>query len=371
MSQPVKNGASSDVLSTSPGPSQVTFELSAQDMASIDADIASNQDLLNNHAQECCSFGLQMFTKARGLSDMAYVDLAVKDILQTVTDELSKQMKLIGVEDGQALKPAYDALITAKDGLVTKSEDLRTDSVSDMSDQLGRIDTYIKETKGKTEAEANTIGKGKKHEDNVHAIAKDWVKSFGGIADPCGSDNQPGDTVLEVPMPVGDSMRIVIEAKDEDDTARGTKWIDDRLLKSMQHRRCDTALWIAKKEGGLSPTQIGTWGPGKNTIGHWLATTIDNENTALTYLYAMELISRKKKLIAIGADIDLNRLQSFCLSIRGKLKKVQTINTKFGQISTLANEGKSEATDLRTEIRHDVTEIESIIKIAMIGGGAA
>ena len=170
-------------------------------------------------------------------------------------------------------------------------------------------------------------------------------------------------------MPVGDDMRIVIESKDEDDTARGIKSIDDRLVKAMQLRQCDTGLWICKTEGGLSPTQIGSWGQSKNSIGPWLATTVDNVTTALIYLRAMELVSRAKELDVEG-DIDLNALQNHCVTILGKMKKIQTVNTKFGQIVTLANEGKSEATELRTDVRDIVTEIESIIKVAMASGGA-
>ncbi|MED5350125.1 MAG: hypothetical protein VYB50_01385 [Candidatus Thermoplasmatota archaeon] len=225
------------------------------------------------------------------------------------------------------------------------------------------IDTYIKIKDGVEQAESNSPKKGASHEENVHSLAKKWVQSHGGSALHSGGDNNPGDHVLEVPMPNGTPMRIVIESKDES-TARGSKWISDKLFASMELRKCTTGLWISKTENGLSTTQIGNWGLGNNALGGWLATTVDNTSTALTYLRAMEIINRAKAIDS-EVDIDFKQLQEVCETIKNNVKKVQNIRTMAGQIINNASQINTEADDLRSQINADVTKIESMIKIAI------
>ena len=225
------------------------------------------------------------------------------------------------------------------------------------------IDTYIKVKDGVEQAESNSTKKGASHEENVHTIAKKWVESHGGSALHSGGDNNPGDHVLEVPMPSGPTMKIVIESKDES-TARGSKWISDKLFASMELRKCTTGLWISKTENGLSPTQIGDWGLGNNALGGWLATTVDNTSTALTYLRAMEIVNRAKAIDS-EVDIDFKQLKEVCETIKNSVKKVQNIRTMAGQIITNAGNIKTEADELRSQINADVTKIESMIKIAI------
>lgn len=438
MSKTATNGA----IQTDNAPVQVTFALTEKELAMVPSNIAEDQDKLNQFGHQSLLMHLRHIAEAAGLSDMSHVDQTAKETMRAIKEDAEaipdaikeKFVEVVGVEEGQALKPVFDAINTAATDLNSKADvlnntwnldsktstasvamDTMQSTITDMkelldegnansiqqaltqtltevtdedgilietlktvvedilepySDKIDDIETYIQEKHGESTVIAKTTLKGKPHELKVHLIAKDWVDTTGGTATHCGPDNQPGDTVLEVSMPVGDDMRIVIESKDEDDTARGIKSIDDKLVKAMQLRQCDTGLWICKTEGGLSPTQIGSWGQSKNSIGPWLATTVDNVKTALIYLRAMELVSRAKEL-DVEADIDLNALQSHCVAIRGKLKKIQTVNTKFGQIVSLANEGKSVATDLRTDVRDIVTEIESIIKVAMASEGAA
>ena len=48
----------------------------------------------------------------------------------------------------------------------------------------------------------------------------------------------------------------------------------------------------------------------------------------------------------------------------------QTINTKIGQAETLLSETKTVNGDMRTRVSNSVTEIQSIIKVALSSGGA-
>ena len=225
------------------------------------------------------------------------------------------------------------------------------------------LDSYIKVKDGIEQGEANTTKKGASHEENVHSIAKKWVESLGGTALHTGGDNKPGDHVLTVPMPAGGDMNLVVESKNES-TARGVKHLSDKMGKSMQYRKCSTGLWISKTEAGLSQTEIGTWGLGKNEFGDWLATTVDNVTTALTYLRAMEII-RRAKVADVEVNLDLQGLMTKCDEIRNSVKKVQDINTRAGQIQNTAGEITTIATNLRNEIRNDAADIESLIKAAI------
>lgn len=233
---------------------------------------------------------------------------------------------------------------------------------------LNEVSNYVKEQKGQAEAEANSTVKGGVFEDNVHIAVKQWVETLGGNATHTGPDNLPGDHVLVVPMPDDESMRIVVESKDET-TPRGSKWIGDRLLKAMTERDCDTALWVSKTQDGLSTTQIGCHGHGSNNLGDWSAATFDNLRTALTYLHAMEVINRAKSS-DIEADIDLKLLNGHCLTIRETLKMSQTINTKIGQAEMALSGAKTVNVGMRNKVSDSVTEIQSIIKVALSSGGA-
>ena len=83
----------------------------------------------------------------------------------------------------------------------------------------------------------------------------------------------------------------------------------------------------------------------------------------------MEVINRAKSS-DIEADIDLNVLNSHCLTIRDTLKMSQTINTRIGQAETALSGAKTGIVDMRNKVSDSVTEIQSIIKVALSSGGA-
>mgnify|MGYP001331524876 CR=1 FL=1 len=257
------------------------------------------------------------------------------------------------------------AAVAEEDGALANTvKDVIDEVLEDRLEELERIcnatDSYIKQKDVVEEVESGTTKKGGPYEEAVHIVAKGWVQMLGGTATHCGGDNQPGDHVLEVPMPTGVDMRIVIESKDES-TARGTVWIGKKLSKSMGYRKCENGLWACKTEKGLSSTDIGHWGLGTNELGNWLATTFENITTALTYLRAMEII-RRAKAADIATDLDLKLLMAKCGEIRDKVKAVQDIITAAGQINTNADKIREDAAQLRVKIRDDVAEIESLIK---------
>lgn len=418
----------------------VTFALSEKELAMVPSNIANDQAMLDDFGRRSLLWNCGLIAQASGQSDLAYVDLAISETLNSFANEAQELPNafraevehVFGVDEGQALEPLYtllvntsstliDAASTAKetwdfdsktstasvafDNLQTAVSDIGSlldpenpisiyafivdwkeslvdkDSphlqavdnavesrVEPLVTLLTEVTNYIKEQKGQAEAEANSPVKGAVFEDMVHIVVKQWAESLGGNATHTGPDNMTGDHVLVVPMLDDESMRIVVEDKDES-TARGSKWIGDRLLKAMTVRDCSTALWVSKTQDGLSTTQIGGLGHGGNNLGAWSAATFDNLRTALTYLHAMELINRAKSS-DVEANLDLNLLNSHCLTIRETVKMSQTINTKIGQAETLLSETKTVNGDMRTRVSNSVTEIQSIIKVALSSGGA-
>ncbi len=423
-----------------PGERTVAFTLSDKELAMVPSNIANNQDMLNDFARRSLMWNCGLIAQASGQSDLAYVDLAISETVNSFTNAANdlpaavrdEMQEVIGVDEGQAFEPLYTALSDTSDTLIDVANDLgqtwnldsktstasqaltnletKTNTITDLlnpnnpdsiyahlddvKDEMGADDSpvvkamddafqdkieplevlivevsnYIKEQKGQSDAEANSPVKGGVFEDIVHKEVKTWVETLGGSAIHTGPDNEPGDHVLAVPMLDDEPMRIVVESKDES-TARGSKWIGDRLLKAMINRECGTAVWVSKTQDGLSTTQIGSLGHGSNNLGAWSATTFDNLRTALTYLHAMELIKRVKSS-DIEADIDLNVLNNHCLTIRETLKMSQTINTKIGQAETSLAEAKTTTVDMRDKVSDSVTEIQSIIKVALSSGGA-
>jgi hypothetical protein len=281
------------------------------------------------------------------------VSLLDRDNPDSIYGHLDDVKNQMGGEDS----PLVVALIQA---LVAK--------IGPLEALITEVSNYIKEQKGKAEAEANSTVKGGIFEDMVHIDAKQWAETHGGNATHTGPDNKPGDHVLMVPMPEGEPMRIVIEDKDES-TPRGSKWIGDRLLKAMIERDCGTALWVSKTQDGLSATQIGPLGHGSNNMGPWSATTFDGLGTALTRLHAMELINRAKSS-DVEADFDLNLLKGHCLTIDETMKMSLTIGTKIGQAETSLSEAKTVNSDMRSKVSNSVTAIQSMIKVALSSGDA-
>ena len=437
MSKTPTNGA----IKINNAPVQVTFELSEKELAMVPSNIANDQAMLNDFGRRSLMWNCGLIAQASGQSDLAYVDLAISETMNsfsTEAQELPGSIRdeledVFGVEEGQAFEPIYSALDTTANTLIDAAVDLteawdldsksstaskafdnletQSNSIVDLLDRdnqdsiyahldevkaemgaedspvveaidnaievkieplvtlITEVSNYIKEQKGKSEAEANSTVKGGVFEDNVHIVVKQWVETLGGNATHTGPDNMPGDHVLVVPMLDDEPMRIVVEDKDES-TARGSKWIGDRLLKAMIERDCGTALWVSKTQDGLSTTQIGSLGHGSNNLGDWSAATFDNLRTALTYLHAMEVINRAKSS-DVEADIDLNVLNSHCVTIRETLKMSQTINTKIGQAETALSGAKTVNVDMRNKVSDSVTDIQSIIKVALSSGGAA
>jgi hypothetical protein len=141
----------------------------------------------------------------------------------------------------------------------------------------------------------------------------------------------------------------------------------------MDHRDCQTGLWITKTTHGLSEKQIGDWALSSNSKGPWLATTIDNIETALTRLWSEEAI-RRSKAADISTKLDakgLRALREKAETIDTLMGGIQNINTEAGKVVTGGNKIRDLATPLRTNVKNLVAEIQLIIKIAMSGGGAA
>ena len=417
----------------------VTFRLSDKELSMVPTNIANDQAMLNDFGRRSLLWNCGLIAQASGQSDLAYVDLAISETMnsfateaQELPDAFRTEIEdVVGVDEGQAFEPVYTLLTDTSGTLVDAATDLaetwdldsktspaslafgnletkantiaallnrdNQDSIyshlDEVKEEMGAEDSplveaidgiiedkikplrtlitevsnYIKEQKGKSEADANSTVKGETFEELVHIGVKQWAETLGGNAIHTGPDNKPGDHVLVVPMLDDEPMRIVVEDKHES-TARGSKWIGDRLLKAMTERDCGTALWVSKTQDGLSTTQIGNLGHGSNNLGPWSATTFDNLRTALTYRHAMEVINRAKSS-DVEADIDLNHLNGLCNTIKDTLKMGQTINTKIGQAEVALHGAKTVNAEMRDNVSHTVTEIQAIIKVALSSGG--
>ena len=110
----------------------VTFTLSDKELSMVPNNIAIDQAMLNDFGRRSLLWNCGLIAQASGQSDLAYVDLAISETMnsfateaQELPDAFRTEIEdVVGVDEGQAFEPVYTLLTDASDTLVDAATDL-------------------------------------------------------------------------------------------------------------------------------------------------------------------------------------------------------------------------------------------------------
>ena len=168
-----------------------------------------------------------------------------------------------------------------------------------------------------------------------------------------------GDVLLVLEDPDGNSLRVIIEARDQQ-SAYGRKVISDHLSAAMAKWEGNAAIYVSKTRAGLAK-EIGEWAEGNAGAGRWVACTHEHLRTAVRFLLMLEQLQR---LRGTAREVDGASIESQIQRIRTSLGKIKNIKTKATSIRDGANDIEGEADALRSDINDALSELEMALKVA-------
>jgi hypothetical protein len=281
---------------------------------------------------------------------------SVGKVMKTVSDMLDPARK----DSVQGSLELAIAKVTGEDGPLAKSvKAVVADAIKPLKDEVDALGKEIRGQEAAEEALMQTIEKGVPYEVEIVQRLQPWAKSVGAQVQHVGSDNRPGDIVIEFN---GNSisateLRLVIEARDRKN-AIGRKAIADELAVKMAERSANAAIYLSRSQEGLG-REVSDWCEGECDSGSWIATTDPHLQTAIRFLVVLQ---RLRSLHSHRAELDSAAIENQIQRIRTSLNRIKTINRKVTDVRSTAEEIGTEAGALRDEIREALIALEDGIR---------
>ena len=281
----------------------------------------------------------------------------------TIGKALSNLRELLDPQRKDSIQGSLDTAIqqvTAEGGPLAKTvKQVVVDSVKPLREE---VDALAKEVRGREAAEealAQTTHKGMTYEDRVVEILQGWASQFGGEVHHVGTDNQPGDVVVNITesSALGVSMTIVVEARDRT-TPSGRLAITKDMNTAMSTRSATAGIYVSRTQQGLGK-EIGEWAEGACEYGRFVACTHEHLITGLRLLIALEQLAKQK---TGTPNVDSASIAAQVLRVRTALGRIKNINTKVTDIRGSAEAIQSDAVALRDEIRDALAEVEEALR---------
>jgi hypothetical protein len=248
--------------------------------------------------------------------------------------------------------------LTSHDGALARTVQVTIETaLRPLREELDSLAKEIRGQEAAVEALAQTTAKGKTFEEEIVASLQPWARCVGGQVQHVGTDNQPGDIIVEIKEGLTVPMKIVIEAKDTQ-SPKGRKAIADVLVAAMAERGANAAVYLSRERHGLA-NEIGEWAEGECSCGSYVACTYEHLTTALRFLIAQRKLS---ELRASHQDVDSESILAQIARVRIALDRIKNINRKTNEIRGCAGDIEVEAATMRTEIRDALTTIEENMK---------
>ncbi|MHC5723052.1 MAG: hypothetical protein ACYTXY_02655 [Nostoc sp.] len=187
-----------------------------------------------------------------------------------------------------------------------------------------------------------------------------WSKLMGCEVNYVGTDNKPGDIIVNITSTsvVGTDLSIVIVARDRGSDAWGRKRISEHLTKAMTERQANAAIFLSHSREGLAQ-EIGEWAEGQSGQGGWVATTHEFLNTAIRFILIEQ---RLTALRAVQPEIDAIAVEDHIKRIHTTLKRITNINTHIKNLRQNTDAIATEVETLKQEIRDALQSIEDAIR---------
>jgi hypothetical protein len=280
----------------------------------------------------------------------------VGSALQRLRDLLDPQRN----DSVQATVQSAVKAVTGKDGELAATVKMTVeDALKSMRQELTNLSSAIHGQEMVEEALKNTTKKGQPYEEEVSSVLQMWAKGVGAQVQHVGSDNQPGDFVVDLcngsvsQLPI----RIVIEARDRQDKM-GSQRISQDLTVALAERKADVAVYVSKSAEGLAKA-VGDWAEGTCERGPWVACVHENLVTALRFLVVQMQL---KKLREAAPEIDSSEVQTQAAAIKTSLGRVKTIKSKITSLNSTSADIQKEIDDMKVEISAALGAIEDALR---------
>lgn len=273
--------------------------------------------------------------------------------LRVLTELLDPQRK----DSVQGSVLAAVQAVAATDGaLANVVNKTVADAVAPLATEVNRLALEFRGDHVAEEVLDKTTAKGATYEVHVLGTLSEWGRHTGARITHVGGDNRPGDIVIEVEDTAGDSLRIVVEARDRK-SGLGRKGISDCLEKALRERDCSAGIYLSQSVAGLT-NEIGEWAEGTATSGSFVATVDDHLVTAVRFLVVQRRISRMKEA---QREVDEAAMQTQLVRIKTALIRIATLKRRVGEVRSSADAIESESEALRVDIRGALLELEQAL----------
>src|SRR5581483_1773658 len=218
--------------------------------------------------------------------------------------------------------------LTSQDGALART--VQTTIEAALKPLREELDSLGKEIRGQdaaVEALAQTTAKGKTFEEDIVASLHPWARCVGGQVQYVGTDNHPGDIVIEVKEGLTVPITIVVEAKDTQ-SPKGHKAVADVLTAAMTERRANAAVYLVRDRQGLA-SEIGEWAEGECGCGSYVACTYEHLITALRFLIAQKKLNEMRES---HQDVDSDSVVAQIGRVKIALDRIKNINRKTNEI---------------------------------------
>jgi hypothetical protein len=295
-----------------------------------------------------------------GEIDPARQDSTLGRALQQLRDLLNPRL------DGSVQKCLEVAVesVAGKEGRLAETVRLvLADSVKPLADELNRLGKIVYGSQQTQALQDQTTLKGSPFEIEIVGLLQPWARLTGAQVEHVGPDNQPGDVVIVAIAPNQTQLRLVIEAKDENDS-KGRKRLNDLLSLAADHRNADAAIFVCRQPEGLAK-EIGEWGEGQIQRGPWVATTRDHLITAVRHVIA------RKQLADMSnhrPEVNSSVITSQADRIRTALKRIQGLRSNLTSIRTAANGVETELDSLKKDITDALDQIDRSLSAEVFRG---
>jgi len=151
--------------------------------------------------------------------------------------------------------------VTAPEGELAKAVQNRLESgLAPLREEIDRLAKEIRGQDAAIEALSQTTAKGRSFEEEVVIALQNWAAAIGAQLEHVGTDNRPGDVVINIPRSDGTGLRLAIEARDRQ-APRGRKVISETLEAVMVERKTQAAIYLSRDKQGLA-NEMGEWAEG-------------------------------------------------------------------------------------------------------------
>lgn len=251
--------------------------------------------------------------------------------------------------------------VTDKDGELLKTVKLVVAEAMDpLSKSVDRLALAVKKEEGAAEEYSKGLGGGHEFEDRMAGRLSEWASYNGAEAEHVGGDNEPGDIVLTIPgpLPGHPSVRVVVEAKSEED-GKGYLRLRRELKAALEKRRAEAAVFVAETPACLAD-EVHGWGEGEIGDAPFVATLDENLTTAVRFVVAM----RRLRLMAQERGEEVVDVSAQVGAIRTSLKHLGNISTHCDALQKSNEKVLAEAGQMRKEINAALAGIEERLKTA-------